>query len=283
MSWLILSILSLFSFVLYDVASRFVAVRSKSPRAFATLYNAVVAILSVTIFLIDPTLPGKITFRTIVLTAIGLILWGLNGRLEYFVKKHVEASTFAIVAKVAPIGTFLLALIFLHESLSFSKLIGVAMIIIANLLIFIGQKTHTVLTPEGLRYTTLVCSVLALAWLLDAVNVPIWGVATFSVFSFAISSLISGLFPTISLAELKRELELTPIWQIIFLGSLNLSGYALMLKAFTLTEASNVVPIATATAPFVVLLSLIFLGENKFLLRKFIAALITLGGIYLMR
>jgi drug/metabolite transporter (DMT)-like permease len=108
-------------------------------------------------------------------------------------------------------------------------------------------------------------------------------VATFSVLSFAIGSLISGLFPTVSLSDIKRELALTPLWQIIFLGSLNLSGYTLMLKAFTLTEASNVIPIATATAPFVVLLSFFLLGEKDFLLRKFIAALITLGGIYLMR
>lgn len=283
MSWLILSLLSLISFVLYDVASRFVATRSESPRAFATIYNAVVAVLSLSIFLIDPTPPGALNIRIIFLTLVGLVLWGINGRLEYFVKKHVEASTFAIVAKVAPVGTFLLALIFLHESLSISKLFGVILIILANVLIFINQGKRAILTPEGLRYTVMICSVLAFAWFFDALNVPVWGVATFSVFSFAIGSLISGLFPTISWAEIKRELALTPLWQIAFLGSLNLSGYALMLKAFTVTEASNVIPIATATAPFVVLLSFFLLRERDFLLRKFLAALLTLGGIYLMR
>lgn len=283
MSWLILSLLSLISFVLYDVASRFVATRSESPRAFATIYNAVVAVLSLSIFYLDPTLPGTITPRVILLTLVGLVLWGINGRLEYFVKKHVEASTFAIVAKVAPVGTFLLALIFLHESLSVNKLLGVILIILANVLIFVNQGIRAILTPEGLRYTTMICSVLAFAWFFDALNVPAWGVATFSVLSFAVGSLISGLFPTISMSAIKRELTLTPLWQIAFLGSLNLSGYALMLKAFTITEASNVIPIATATAPFVVLLSFLLLKERDFLWRKFLAALITLGGIYFMR
>lgn len=283
MSWLILSLLSLISFVLYDVASRFVATRSESPRAFATIYNAVVALLSLSIFFIDPTRPGVLNLRIIFLTLVGLILWGINGRLEYFVKKHVEASTFAIVAKVAPVGTFLLALIFLHESLSMSKLFGVILIILANVLIFINLGKRTILTPKGLRYTIMICSVLSFAWFFDALNVPVWGVATFSVFSFAIGSLISGLFPAISLAELKRELVLTPIWQIALLGSLNLAGYALMLKAFTMTEASNVIPITTATAPFVVLLSFFLLKERDFLWRKFLAALVTLAGIYLMR
>lgn len=283
MSWLILSLFSLLSFVLYDVASRFVATRSESPRAFATIYNAVVAVLSLSIFFIDPTPPGTLNLRVIFLTLIGLVLWGLNGRLEYFVKKHVEASTFAIVAKVAPVGTFLLAIIFLHESLSIYKLLGVVLIILANVLIFINQGKRAILTPEGLRYTVMICSVLAFAWFFDAINVPVWGVATFSVLSFGIGSLISGLFPTISLTELRRELVLTPVWQIALLGSLNLAGYALMLKAFTVTEASNVIPVATATAPFVVLLSFFLLGEKDFLLRKFLAAIITLGGIYLMR
>ncbi len=283
MSWLILSILALFTFVAYDVASRYCAVKSANPRAFATIFNGLVMIIAPLVFLVDRTLPRITTWQAMLYSVIGLALWGLNGRFEYFAKKHTEISTFTIVTKIAPVGTFILATIFLHETLTMQKLAGIILMLVANYLLFAGHSWRKVISAEGLKYSLLISGIIAFAWFFDAINIKNWGVAAFSTLSFGISSLVSGLFPALKLKDLKRELRLTPIWQFLTLAILNLAGYAMQLKALSIGPASNIMPIITSTSPFVVLFGLLFLGERDFLARKFVAAAIAVGGIYLMR
>lgn len=283
MSWLIFSLLALIFFVIYDVAGRYLATRSDNPQAFAVIYNLGVALMSPIIFLFDHTLPTSITPYIIFMTILGLLIWGLNGRYEYFAKKHTEASVFSIVIKLGPVISFFLAIIFLKESFTLAKLAGVVLIVIANIILLLGNLHHTKIDLKGVRYTLLLAMILSVAWLFDAVNVKAWGVGVFCMFSFFAPVIMSSFFPTIKKLELKHELVLTPWWQFLVLGFFNLVGYGFMLKALTLGEASNVMPIATSTTPLVVLIGVIFLGERDFLWRKVFASILVVLAIYLMR
>lgn len=282
MSWITLSLLALTTFVIYDVLGRYYATKSANPQAFATIYNFIVALTSPILFLFDPTFPSNLDLRIVGFTILGCILWGLNGRYEYFAKKHTEASVFAITMKIAPVINFALSLHFLKESGSVQKYLGILLIIAANILLYLGNKSR-IISLQGLRYTLFLALNLAFAWLLDAINIKYWGVATFSIISFAAGGLISGIFPLVKLVEIKRELKLTPIWQIFLLGAVNLVGYAFMLKALTLGEASNVMPIVTSNTPFVVLAGIMFLGEKGSYIRKIFSAVLTITAVYLMR
>jgi drug/metabolite transporter (DMT)-like permease len=260
MSWLIFALLALFFFVIYDVSGRYLATRSQNPQAFAVIYNFGVALMSPIIFLFDQTLPKGINPYIIFMTILGLIIWGLNGRYEYFAKKHTEASVFSIVIKLGPVISFFLALIFLHETFTISKLLGVFLIVIANIILLAGNLRSSKIDLKGIRYTLLLAFILSVAWLFDAVNVKAWGVGTFCAFSFFAPVIMSSFFPTIKKSQLKQELVLTPWWQFLILGFFNLVGYGFMLKALTIGEASNVMPIATSTTPFVVLIGIVLLG-----------------------
>lgn len=283
MSWLIYSLLALVFFVIYDVAGRFFATRSQNPQAFAVIYNLGVALMSPIIFIFDRTLPTGITPYIIGMTILGLIIWGLNGRYEYFAKKHTEASVFSIVIKLGPVISFFLAILFLKESFTLPKLAGVTLIVLANVILLAGNLHHAKIDLRGIRYTLLLAVLLSVAWLFDAVNVKAWGVGTFCAFSFFAPVIMSSYFPTIKKTDLQNELRLTPWWQFLVLGFFNLIGYGFMLKALTIGEASNVMPIATSTTPLVVLTGVIFLGERDSLLRKVFASILVVIAIYLMR
>ena len=283
MSWLILSLLAVTFFVIYDVSGRYLATRSENPQAFAVIYNLGVALMSPVIFLFDQTMPSGITPYVIFMTVLGLVIWGLNGRFEYFAKKHTEASVFSIIIKLGPVMSFFLALIFLGETFTLSKLAGVILIVTANIILLAGNLRHAKIDPRGVRYTLLLALILSVAWLFDAVNVKAWGVGVFCMFSFFAPVVISSFFPTIKKKQLVRELELTPWWQFLVLGFFNLIGYGFMLKALTLGEASNVMPIATSTTPFVVLIGILLLGERDSLVRKIFSSILVLIAIYLMR
>lgn len=283
MSWFILALLALASFVLYDLAGRYLATRSNNPQAFAIIYNLAVTILAPLLFLFDPTLPHDLTPTVIILTVVGLLVWGMFGRFEYFAKKHTEASTLTIVTKLDVILNFVLVLIFLGEKPTPMKFLGMGLIIIANLLLFIGHSWRKVISDQGLKYSLLIAGLLAVGWVFDTVNVKYWGVATFSSFSFLAPVLLSSIFPRIKLAELKHELSLNPPWQIFVMAFLNLAGYAMMLKALTLGPATSVMPIVTSTSPLVVLFGYLILKEKDYPLRKLSAALLSVLAIYLMR
>lgn len=283
MTWFLYSILSLSGFILYSLAGRTLVKNAKNPQAFAVIYNGTVAMLSPFLFIFDQTLPHNITPKIVMFTFIGLLIWGVFGRYEYFARKHTEASVFTVVADLAPALNFLLSAMILKEQVTIYKILGIILIVLANLILFVNQKKKSIISLQGLKYSLVVAIFLALGWLFDTINVPAWGVATFSIVSFIFPSIMSMFFPRLTLSDIRQELALNKFWHIVVLGSLNLIGYAFLLKALTLGPATSVVPITGSSTPFIIIFGVIFLGEKEYLGRKLIAALLTVGAIYLMR
>lgn len=211
------------------------------------------------------------------------LIWGIFGRYEYFARKNTEASVFTVVADLAPALNFLLSALILKEHITIYKILGIILIILANLILFVNHKKKSIISMQGLKYSLIVAVFLALGWLFDTINVPSWGVATFSMVSFIFPSIMSMFFPRLTLSDLRQELALNKFWHIAALGSLNLMGYAFLLKALTLGPATSVVPITGSSTPFIIIFGVLFLGEKEYLGRKLIAALLTVGAIYLMR
>lgn len=283
MNWLLLAIGALLCFVVYDTAGRYLATKAKDPKVFAVIYNSTVALMSPALFLFDKTLPAGLNLKVIGLTILGLSIWALFGRFEFFARKHSEVSTFTIIIKLAPVANFFLALVVFRESWTIHKLVGIGLIAFANILLFLNNKRSDVISDKGLKYVLFVALMLALGWIFDAMNISYWGVATFSFLSFAAPALLSSVLPFVKLKEIKQELRLSPLWQIALLGFFNMIGYGLMLKALTLAEASKVMPIVTSTAPFVILLGIFALGERDFMGRKLFAGVMTVVAVYLLR
>lgn len=283
MSWIFYTILALIFFVIYDLASRRVATRSENPQVFAAIYGLFVAVMAPILFFLDPSLPQGITPQVILMTIIGLVVWGLFGRFEYFARANTEASVFSIILKLAPVLNFFLSLVVLGETWSTNKLIGISLIIIANISLFIGTSRKSVISNKGLYYSILISVLLAVGWLFDTINVKSWGVGVFSIMSFLVVTLVSSFFPTIKINDIKKEFSLTPWYQIFFLGFFNLMGYGLLLKALMMGEASNIIPITSSSTPFVVVFGILLLGERKNITRKIFASLLAVLAIYLMR
>lgn len=283
MTWFLYSILSLSGFISYSLAGRKLVKNAKNPQAFTVIYNGTVALLSPLLFIFDQTLPSNITPKIVLFTFIGLLIWGIFGRYEYFARKNTEASVFTVVADLAPALNFLLSALILKEQITIYKILGILLIIFANLILFVNQKKKSIISMQGLKYSLIVAVFLALGWLFDTINVPAWGVATFSIVSFIFPSIMSMFFPRLTLSDLRQELALNKFWHIAALGSLNLMGYAFLLKALTLGPATSVVPITGSSTPFIIIFGVLFLGEKEYLGRKLIAALLAVGAIYLMR
>lgn len=282
MTWLTYSIIALAAFSVYDLLSRYLGVQSKNPRAFSGVYN-IFALLFVPILLfVEPIRFPTLTIVLIGLTSCGLLAWALFGRFEYFAHKHVEASTLTIILKLGPVITFILSILFLGETLSFYKILGLILTILASLLV-VGMPTRSQMKKNsGLWYGFLITGILGLAWTFDKVLTPLYGIVLFCYISYAAMALAAIFFPFVGWSDLKSELRLGS-WKVIVLAFINVIGYGAMIKALTLGEASRVIPISISTTPFVVLGAFFLLKERKDAWKKFGATILVIIAIYFMR
>lgn len=281
MTWLFFSLLALFLFSFYDVLSRIIGTKISNPRVYAGVYNLTAAVISVGLFILEPIPTLALNKQIILLTGLGLLIWALFGRLEYYVHQLVEASTLTIILKIAPVLAFIFAIIFFQEEIILRKVIGLMLIIVVNIyLVKIGTKI--LFTKKSLLLSIGLALLLSLGWTFDKALVPSYGIALFAVLSFLSPGIFNIMFPKAKLAELIHEIKQSG-WRLPISALFNVAGYAALLKAYSLGEVSRVTPIATSTTPLVVLIGAVFLKEQKLLKHKLFAAIITGIAIYLIR
>lgn len=282
MNWLSYAIIALVTFSGYDLLSRHLGVQSKHPRAFGAVYYFTAALVTPILLVVEPIQIPSLSFLTIFLTACGLFVWILFGRLEYFVHKHVEASILTILIRLGPVITFVLSVFLLGESMTLGKVAGLVLTIAASVIVIGTPSIEMFRKQKGLSYGIALAIILGVAWTFDKVLSPIYGVVLFTTLSFLAPALSNALAPPIPWSTLQKELRMGS-WKMVVLAFFNIIGYGAMMKALILGDATNVIPIATATPPLVVLGGVIFLKERTDIGKKALATLLVVLAIYLMR
>ena len=282
MNWLGYSIIALVTFSGYDLLSRRLGVKSKDPRAFGAVYYFIAALMAPLLLVTEPLFIPTLTVSIAILTAFGLLAWILFGRIEYVTHKYVEASVLTILLRLGPIITFLLSVLFLGESPTAFKLVGLLLTIIASLLVIGIPSFSDFKKSKDLRYGVLLAGILGVAWAFDKLLSPVYGVVLFAFLSFMAPSLANAFIPPLSIKSLREELRRAS-WKMFVLAFLNIVGYGAMIKALIIGDATNVIPIATATPPLVVLGGVLFLKERSDITKKIIATFLVVLAIYLMR
>lgn len=281
MSWLPLSIFALVMFSVYDVIARDIGVNSRHPQVFSGIYNLFVALISIFLIFLEPIPQLHLTFPILLLTAVNLTVWGLFGRLEYKVHQKVEASLLTIILKLAPVMSFVIGIIVFQETLTVGKLIGLALILGANLVILSKPESLNI-NKKGMLLSLVLALLLSMGWSFDKAVSPHYGLALFTVISFLSPAVFALVHPLAKPAEILSEIKLAS-WRMPLAGLCNGIGYAAFVKALMIGDASQVTPIATATPPLVVLISYVFLKERHRLVSKLLATGLIVGGIVLLR
>lgn len=283
MLWFIYSIFALILFVAYDLFSRKIGSTCKNPRVFSAIYNFFASCATPLILFIEPVKIPNLNNYVLLLTFINLLVWWLFGRIEWHVHKHVEAGFLSIILRIAPALTFIFSIIFLKESINLTKIMGVVIILAVNVWFVVATRTEKFRYKKGFFLSILLALTLSVGWTFDKVISPYYGVMIFSLLCLSTTSMFNFLVPPASIKDIKSELKNMNILHVVVLAIINILGYGFMIKALILGEASKVIPISTATAPFVVILGVLLLNEKTFIKQKILAALLTLFGIFLLR
>jgi drug/metabolite transporter (DMT)-like permease len=209
------------------------------------------------------------------------ILFGVVDRVQFYARKHIEASTFAILFRTSLAVTFLSSILLLKEPFSLSKLAGTLLVLIASFLV--SYKNSKIRIEKTYLLLTLFCATsLGFGWMLNKAVMS----AGFSPQFFTIilwgGVLPIILLPSIPIKELKKELSLGT-WKIPLLAVIGAIGTYSQLFALTLADASKVIPVASTSTVLTVLGGTIILKERTDLAKKLIAGVIAFLGVLLLR
>ena len=277
---LIYAMLSAVLWAAYGLLARGLSVRSDSPLAFSVLYMFFGALFSLPFLVIAPGEFQGITKTVLAATFIMTVLYGIVDATQFFARKYLEASRMTVLFQLTPLITFAASLLLLNESVTPGKLAGVGFIMGGNLVAVYKHGGNV--TPRGLAWALTAAIALGLVYIADKVAFSHYPLGFYMTISYLVPALYILFFVRDRLTSLRNEWQLAS-WRIPILSLLSVLGYYFFLKAFSLTEASVVVPVAFTSTILIALGGIILLHERSSIIQKLIGAVFVFIGVNLLR
>jgi drug/metabolite transporter (DMT)-like permease len=260
---------------------RVAAVRSDDPRTFSFLMN--MTALGIAALAVAITGVGQISLRE---NGLWLILisgfgYGMFQRYQFLVRKHIEASRIGLIFAPTSFAGYILAILWLNESVSLQKLLGYVLIFFATVLILYRKRAERFEVNRYVIIALLIGGGLSIAATIDRAVTPGFESAlTYTLVIWAAQTLACFL-PSIRFKQALREVHANK-FLIPLLAVINVGATYFLVAALQRAPATQVMPIANSNVIVIALLGIIFLKERSRLWVKISAALIATLGLLLI-
>ncbi|GAC1631189.1 MAG: hypothetical protein NVS4B11_31340 [Ktedonobacteraceae bacterium] len=279
MLWLIYALLAAMLFATFALLARIISIDGTHPRAYSVIFGWSSAAFSLILFVVEPFAFRPIASVVLVLTLVATVCYGLSDRLLFTVSKSIEASLLTIIDKLTPVVTFVASGIFLGEGFTLKKLVAVVCILLGNLLVV--YKSTVIKFDRAFFLALFAAACLGIGLTIDKRISIAYALPVYAFINFFVPSLYNIFLPPLACGTIAREFK-GAFWKITLLAAMSVLGYYFTLKAFSLAEASKVVPIMSSSTILVVLAGAIFLKERSQLGRKVIAGICVCAGVVLL-
>jgi drug/metabolite transporter (DMT)-like permease len=282
MNWFYWALATALVSVAYNLMGRVVAVKSKDARVFSVLFGAIASVGAFLFFLIEPFKFKDISISIIVLTVLSSILMAVFERLQFYVRKEIDASTLSIIFRLIPAVSVMASILFLRESVTLAKIAAVILIIGGNLLVVVARGKGKINFDKATITAIIAAVALGLAWTVDKKASTGYTASLYSLIAWVLPTIINLLSPPIPKEKFKIE------WKsggkgIVVLAMINVLVYYLQIKTITLTESSKAVPVMSMSTILVVLFGIIFLKEKDHIRAKILASILVVAGVIVMK
>lgn len=278
MLWQVNLIAYLVSIVLFFQFNR-QAVKHAKDNAAATIILQTIAMLSV--LLLVPFFPISFPAKTSLygLLIVASIFYAFNDRLQTPIRKNLEVSLFTIINQLVYVFLFFYGVLIFNEGFSIQKLLGVLMIVLANVVVLYKRGTFSLN-----RY---VLMALAAAFALaTAVSIDV-GVS--KDFNLPIYIAMTLFIPVLFIATTEK---VKPSRVIQEYKSSNMKPYLIAgffwaltiffsLHAFQLGKVTTIVPLQSVSVILNVLVAYLFFKERDQIPKKVVAAIMVIIGVVL--
>ncbi len=282
MTWLYLSFAAAFCFACLSILSRVVSVDSKNPRALSLAFNLTSILMAVILFLLTNSYK-KIIFpaqtEAWIYFLIAAFFFGMFERLRFLATKLLPASVYSVISNLSVVVAFILSLLIYKETLTLSKATGFLLILTSLFLVVETKKSKV--SIKAVLVGLITSLFLGIAMALDKKGATYFSPEIYNILMWTVPFLVL-LFPYAKIEDIKLQFKQFS-WKIALLSLLNFTGYYLGLKAFLLMEATKVIPVIQLSTILTVIIGIFVLKEKNNLLKKIVAGIIAVIGVFLLR
>lgn len=279
--WLIFALLSAFFFALYVVLARVYSVDVIHARAYGIVWAICAGVLLLPFVLYsltqwDVSSVPQAAFTTL---AISICFYALYDRTQFAVRKYLEASHAALLSQITPVCSVLTLWLLAQEQLTPGRMVAMSFIVIGNGIVSEGGWSGW--KKQGVLLGLFSFGSLGVAFALDKIASTTFPVPVYAFCVYLLPALFNALIPPISPVILRKQAQGT-LGKLFLLAATNVLGAVFYLLAFKTGEGGPVIMIVSSSLIIAVLMSIVFLREQTYLLRKGIAAVLVALGTYLL-
>lgn len=253
---------------------------TKNQRAFNFLFNLFSLLATLALLLVAGVKLQTVSLFIFALAAVSGILHGLFHRYHFVVRKNMEASIIETVMAPAAIVGYALAIFWLQESITFAKIFGYSLILLAGMAA-VWQRNQKFKLNRYVLLALFVSVCANVAVIIDRrVSIDVNSALLFAAFLWFMQALVCYI-PYIPKTDVVRELK-TYKWLLPALASINALVLVLAISALQQAPATRVLPVLNSNVVFIALTAVIVFKERQRVGVKVAAAFVACVGLFLV-
>ena len=264
MTWFIYALISAIIGVAYSVVARKLSVESENPRALSIVFNGCSALIALSLFLFENWWFNPVPLHVWGLVILSVVLYAVFEGTQFYGRKYVDVSTSSIIFRLNTVIAVFTSFVFLRESITVNKIIATLLILFGTYLVTV--KNLSLKFNKGFIYILVATFAIGLVRPVDKTAAAFFSPALYTVMVYIGPAFVMLFFQIIKLQELWKEVRLGR-YLIPLLGIINVFEYYFMIKAYSLADASLVVPIVSLSTVFKSL-SALFSSESETIYSK---------------
>ena len=220
-------------------------------------------------------------FKVYIFLFLATIFYTLNDRLGTTARSGLEVSTYTILKQLSTVFMIFTGILFFKEPFILNKFIGAILILVSNLLVFYNKKHFKF--NKYLLLGILANLSLSFALFIDVNYSNEFNLAFYILLTFLIPLVLICIFERIKVKQLILEYKKT---NKLFLIITSISWVLMMiskLKSYQLGKIIIIAPLTSLNVILNIFLGYIIFREKNNLLKKIIAAILIIIGIFLIK
>ncbi len=276
------AMLTAISWAMYALIARTLIVKSDRPLAFVVLVNCFASFFGFLVLIAEGGVFMGITVIVILATFISTVFSGVYESLQIFVRKRLEASRSTVLSQLAPLVTFVGAVIILGEHFTLLRGVGTGLIVGGNLVA--AYRSGGALNRRSIFFALGAAVALGGVYIADKFAASHYPIGFYMMLSYFLPAIYIFLFvmPRGKTNQVISEFRATT-WRLPILAFLGIVGYYLLLKTFRFAEASSVIPIVYSSTILTTIGGIILLKERNNIMQKLIGVAIVFAGVLILK
>ncbi|MBI2593472.1 DMT family transporter [Candidatus Daviesbacteria bacterium] len=215
----------------------------------------------------------------------GSIIWPILSIISFHANKDVDVGIFTIITNLSPVFTMVIALPFLHESISNMQSLGIMLLILSGILAASSQlNKHNRASINGILVCILSAIVLGVAVAYEGFMLGRVDFGTYLIFGWGSQIIWSAILAHKELRKIPQLFSKVENRQtLIVWGSTRVLGSVAFVSALKISGSASIISAASDfLSVSVVIAAYFFLKEHRHMVYKLLATSLGVVGLLLI-